>query len=54
VSPDTQEQRCWWHKQANVLAALPKSAYPGALATMGEIYNADDTDSAKLAVKALV
>ena len=26
----TQEQRCWWHKTGNVLAALPKSAHPSA------------------------
>src|SRR3546814_17111945 len=26
VFPDTREQRCWFHKQANVLSALPKSA----------------------------
>ncbi len=30
VFPDTAEQRCWFHKIANVLAALPKSAHPGA------------------------
>ncbi|BCQ10559.1 IS256 family transposase [Mycobacterium heckeshornense] len=40
VFPDTREQRCWFHKQANVLAALPKSAHPGAIAAMREIYNA--------------
>ena len=34
VFPDTREQRCWFHKQANVLAALPKSVHPGALAAM--------------------
>ena len=28
VFPDTKEQRCWLHKSANVLAALPKSAQP--------------------------
>jgi hypothetical protein len=28
VFPDTKEQRCWWHKIGNVLAALPKSAHP--------------------------
>ena len=28
VFPATREQRCWFHKQANVLAALPKSAHP--------------------------
>ena len=29
VFPTTREQRCWFHKAANVLAALPKSAQPG-------------------------
>jgi hypothetical protein len=29
VFPETREQRCWFHVQANVLAALPKSAHPG-------------------------
>jgi putative transposase len=52
VFPDTREQRCWWHKQANVLAALPKSAHPGALAALREIYNAGDIDKAQVAIKA--
>jgi transposase-like protein len=52
VFPDTHEQRCWWHKQANVLAALPKSAHPGALAALKEIYNAEDIDKAQVAVRA--
>jgi len=30
VFPATREQRCWFHKIANILAALPKSAHPGA------------------------
>jgi transposase-like protein len=30
VFPDTREQRDWVHKTANVLAAMPKSAHPGA------------------------
>ena len=52
VFPDTREQRCWFHKQANVLAALPKSAHPGALAALREIYNAEDIDKAEVAIKA--
>jgi len=52
VFPKTREQRCWFHKQANVLAALPKSAHPGALAAMKDIYNAEDIDKAQLAIKA--
>ncbi|TPG31646.1 IS256 family transposase [Mycolicibacterium hodleri] len=52
VFPATREQRCWFHKQANVLAALPKSAHPGALAAIKEIYNAEDIDHAQVAIKA--
>jgi len=50
--PATREQRCWFHKQANVLAALPKSAHPGALTAIKDIYNAEDIDRAQLAIKA--
>ena len=28
VFPQAREGRCWFHKTANVLAALPKSAHP--------------------------
>jgi len=52
VFPATREQRCWFHKQANILAALPKSAHPSALAAIKEIYNAEDVDKAQIAVKA--
>jgi putative transposase len=52
VFPATREQRCWFHKQANILAALPKSAHPAALAAIKDIYNAEDIDKAKVAVKA--
>ena len=52
VFPATKEQRCWFHKQANVLAALPKSAYPGALAAIKDIYNAADIGKAQAAIKA--
>jgi putative transposase len=37
---------------ANVLAALPKSAHPGAKAALAEIYNAEDKDHAVKAVRA--
>jgi putative transposase len=42
VFPTTREQRCWFHVQGNVLAALPKSAHPGAKAALTEIFNAGD------------
>jgi transposase-like protein len=52
VLPETREQRCWFHKTANVLAALPKSAHPGAKKALAEIWNAEDKDHARAAVKA--
>ena len=52
VFPDTREQRCWFHKQSNVLAALPKSAHPGALAAMKEIIGAEDIDKTQIAIAA--
>ena len=42
VFPETAEQRCWFHKIANVLAALPKSAHPGAKKALAQIWNAED------------
>src|SRR6266699_3092753 len=42
VFPETREQRCWFHKIANVLAALPKSSHPGAKKALAEIWNAED------------
>jgi len=52
VFPDTREQRCWFHAGRNVLAALPKSAHPGAKAALAEIYNAEDKEHARKAAKA--
>ena len=52
VFPDTAEQRCWFHKIANVLAALPKSAHPGAKKALAEIWNAEDKRHALDAVRA--
>ena len=51
VFPDTREQRCWFHKIANVLGALPKSAHPGARKALAEIWNAEDKQHAAAAVK---
>jgi transposase-like protein len=42
VFPQAKEQRCWFHKIANVLAALPKPAHPGAKKALAEIWNAED------------
>lgn len=52
VYPATREQRCWFHKIANVLNCLPKSAQPGARDALAEIWNAEDREHALAAVKA--
>jgi transposase-like protein len=52
VFPETIEQRCWFHKTANVLAALPRSAHPGAKKALAEIWGAEDKDHARAAAKA--
>jgi transposase-like protein len=52
VFPDTRGQRCWFHKIGNVLAALPKSAHPGAKRALAEIWNAEDREHARRAVAA--
>jgi transposase-like protein len=51
VFPETRAQRCWFHKIANVLSALPKSAHPGAKKALAEIWNAEDRQHAEAAVK---
>jgi transposase-like protein len=46
VFPTTQEQRCWVHKTANVLNALPKSKQPSAKAALHEIWMAETKEQA--------
>jgi len=52
VFPQASTQRCWFHKIANVLGALPKSAHPGARKALAEIWNAEDRRHALDAVRA--
>jgi transposase-like protein len=52
VFPRTRTQRCWVHKRANVLNALPKSAQPTARRMLAEIRDAEDRDHAVAAVAA--
>jgi transposase-like protein len=52
VFPDTKEQRCWFHKAGNVLAALPKSAHPAAKKHLAEIWGAEDKPHARQAIRA--
>jgi len=41
VFPETREQRCWVHKTANILDALPKRLHRQAKAALHEIYEAE-------------
>ena len=49
VFPETTSQRCWVHKVANVLNALPKSVQPTARKMLAEIRDAEDRDHARAA-----
>jgi putative transposase len=52
VWPETTEQRCWVHKVANCLNALPKSAQPTARKLLAEIRDAEDRPHAVAAIDA--
>jgi transposase-like protein len=52
VFPETRAQRCWVHKVANVLNALPTSVQPTARRMLAEIRDAEDRDHARRAVTA--
>ncbi len=51
VFPDTVHQRCWVHKMANVMNALPKSAQPAARAALKEVRDAEDREHAEKAIE---
>lgn len=44
--PDTRHQRCWVHKTANILSALPKSVQPKVKAALHDIWMAETQDDA--------
>ena len=50
VFPESKEQRCWVHKIANTLDALPKSLQPKAKAALHEIMNAENKEAAEVAM----
>jgi putative transposase len=52
IWPETRHQRDWFHKAANVLDALPRSAQPTAKRMLAEIRDAEDRDHAVVAAKA--
>lgn len=49
VWPTIDEQRCWVHKTANVLNALPKSTQPKAKTMLHDIWQAETRDAAQRA-----
>jgi len=50
VFPETREQRCWVHKTANILDALPKRLHRQAKAAIREIYEAETRRDADAAI----
>jgi transposase-like protein len=51
VFPSTKEQRCWAHKTANAIDALPKRLQPQAKSAVQAIYNAGSRTEALTAAK---
>ncbi len=54
VFPETVHQRCWVHKMANCMNALPKSAQPAARAALKEVRDAEDKVHAEKALETFV
>ena len=54
VFPETTHQRCWVHKMANVMNALPKSAQPAARAALKEVRDAENREHAENALDQFV
>jgi transposase-like protein len=54
IWPETQEQRCWVHKTANVLDKLPKGVQPKAKGMLHAIYLAESKDAAGKAFELFV
>jgi len=52
VFPATREQRCWVHKTANVLDALPKRRHAEAKRAIASVYGAETRTGALIAAKA--
>ena len=50
VFPETREQRCWVHKIANALDAVPTSLRPKVKAALHNIMNAENKEAADLAL----
>ena len=54
VYPQTNEQRCWVHKEANVLNKLPKAQQPAARKKLKELWMAATRPEAERALDAFV
>ncbi len=54
VYADTRHQRCWVHKTANVLNALPKSSQPKAKQALHEIWQAETKENAEKAFELFI
>jgi transposase-like protein len=53
VLPDSREQRCWVHKIAYVLDAIPSSLQAKVKAALHTIMNAENKEAADLAIDQL-
>src|SRR4051794_33468986 len=51
VFPETRAQRCWVHRMANILNALPSSVQAAARRALAEVRDAEDRAHAETAAK---
>ena len=49
IYPETRHQRCWVHKTANILNAVPKSVQPKMKQALHDIWQADTQENAEKA-----
>ncbi len=54
VYPETQQQRCWVHKTANILDKMPKSVQPKAKKKIHDMYLAPTKEQALVALNSFV
>jgi len=54
IYPDTEHQRCWVHKTANILDKMPKSAQPQAKTLIHDMYRAETEKQARVSYKAFI
>lgn len=54
IYPDTEHQRCWVHKTANILDKMTKSAQPQAKTLIHDMYRAETEEEARISYQEFI